>query len=763
MADASDSMTDSVHQQQVDTQQLLEYYPDPALIQVDNQVVQSNQDCQRLFGAERAEQLNQALLIDLISPEFRGLISGWSRRQEQDSSRFPLTSTKIRRLDGTYRHVTSTVMLLPPVNQRPRSMIIFREAQPLELQDSQLGEIPFLTILETAMDGIISMNARHEIVLFNAAAELIFGWKAEQVLGQPIDMLIPGRFRGGHRKDVERFGAGTIERRRMGEQRTVVALRMSGEEFPIEASISQTSVNDKKIYTVILRDVTEAIMRRRQIEEQSEMLDQVSDAVIVVDLNDRITYWNHAATLLFGWTPQEAIGQHDYDLLFTGDKSAFWEMQRTTNTRGSWGGEMTKSTKSGKVVSVEHRRTILRGENGKIKGYLCINIDITERKKRERAAHRSQRLESIGTLAGGIAHDLNNVLTPIMMGAKLLSKGRTLENREGLLDTMMASAQRGADLVKQLLAFAGGIRGERQPVDLSKVIQETRELMIHTLPKSIQIEMHVDPECPHVLGDPTEISQILMNLCINARDAMSNGGTLRMEATPAQLNENAAQLNPGARPGLYTLIQIADTGTGMAPEILDRIFDPFFTTKDVGKGTGLGLATVQGIVKSYGGFISVYSEPGRGTTFSIYLPATAQEFFAQHGTTSKETRSGAGQTVLIVDDEVTILKTAEAALRSCGYDVLTAPDGLAAIDIVTQFRTRIAAVLLDMMMPGLDGKQTLIRLQQVEPRLPVIACSGLRTSQREAEVMQLGARMFLSKPYSADQLAQALSDVIPRA
>ncbi|WP_010583758.1 PAS domain S-box protein [Schlesneria paludicola] len=762
MADANDSTVDPTRQPQFNSQQLLDFNPDPAFIQIDNHVVQFNQDCLRLFGAERPEQLHQALLVDLLSPEFRGLISGWNRRQEPEKTRFPLTSTTIRRLDGTYAHVASTVVTLPPLDQRPQSMIIFRESQQPEVSDGQIGEIPFLTILETAMDGIISMNERHEIVLFNAAAELIFGWKSEQVLGQPIDMLIPGRFRGGHRKDVERFGAGTIERRRMGEQRTVMALRMSGEEFPIEASISQTSVKDKKIFTVILRDVTEAILRRRQIEEQSEMLDQVSDAVIVVDLNDRITYWNHAATRLFGWTAQEAIGQHDYDLLFSGDKAAFWEMQRTTNARGSWGGEMSKSTRSGKMVSVEHRRTILRDEAGKIKGYLCINIDITERKKRERAAHRSQRLESIGTLAGGIAHDLNNVLTPIMMGAKLLSKGRALENREGLLDTMMASAQRGADLVKQLLAFAGGIRGERQPVDLAKVMQETRELMVHTLPKSIQIEMHVDPDCPHVLGDPTEISQILMNLCINARDAMPNGGTLRMDASPAQLNENAAQVNPGARAGLYTLIQIADTGTGMAPEILDRIFDPFFTTKDVGKGTGLGLATVQGIVKSYGGFISVYSESGRGTTFSIYLPATVHEFFAHNGTTSGVTRSGAGLTVLIVDDELPILKTAEAALRSCGYDVLTAADGLAAIEIVTKYRSRIAAVLLDMMMPGLDGQQTLGRLQQIAPSLPVIACSGLRTTQRETEVIKLGARMFLSKPYSADQLAQALSDVIPR-
>ena len=761
MADADHSVADESHPEVVNSQQLVDFNPDPALIQCDNQVTHCNQECLRLFGAARPEQLSQALLVDLLSPEFRGLISGWNRRTGQERKRFPLTSTTIRCLDGSYVRVDCLLVTLPPCNKQPRSMIVFREPLQVESDGSQLGEIPVRTILETAMDGIISMNERNEIVLFNAAAEQIFGWTADQVMGQPIDMLIPGRFRAGHQSDVKRFGAGTIERRRMGEQRTVLALRMSGEEFPIEASISQTNLKQKKIFTVILRDVTEAVLRRRQIEQQSQMLDQVSDAVIVVDLNDRITYWNQAATQLFGWTAAEAIGQHDYDLLFPNERTAFWEMQRVTNARGSWGGEMSNATRSGKVVSVEHRRTILRDETGKIKGYLCFNIDITERKKRERAAHRSQRLESIGTLAGGIAHDLNNVLTPIMMGAKLLSKGRALENREGLLDTMMASAQRGADLVKQLLAFAGGIRGERSPVDLSKVVQETRELMAHTLPKSIQIETSVDPGCPHVLGDPTEISQILMNLCINARDAMPVGGTLRMDATAAHLNENATQLNPGANPGIYTLIQVADTGTGMAPEILDRIFDPFFTTKEVGKGTGLGLATVQGIVKSYGGFINVYSEPGRGTTFSIYLPATVQDYFPRTAAGSGESRSGAGMTVLLVDDELPILKTAEAALRAWGYDVLMASDGSAAIEIVSKHQGRIAAVLLDMMMPGLDGLQTLERLQQIDASLPVIACSGLRTTQRETDVLKRGAKKFLSKPYSADQLAQALSDVIP--
>ena len=620
-------------------------------------------------------------------------------------------------------------------------------------------EIQIRNIIETAMDGIIAMNEGQTIVLFNAAAEAIFGWRAEQVLGQPIEMLIPSQFRVRHREDVEQFGRGEIQNRRMGTQRTVMALRASGDEFPIEASISQTTVNDQKIYTVILRDVTEAVRYRQQIEQQSQMLDQVSDAVRVVDLQGRITFWNQAAHRVFGWTAGEVLGRNSEELLYRGDPGALRDMLEETNARGSWAGELIKVTRAGKPINVEHRRTVLLDEAGKPKGYLCIDIDITDRKKQERASHRSQRLESIGTLAGGIAHDLNNVLTPILMGSKLLASGRATGNRQGLLETMIASAQRGADLIKQLLAFAGGIRGERSPIRLDQLIAETRGLLEHTLPKSIQIVTEIDSNCPSVLGDATELSQILMNLCINARDAMPDGGTLSIEATPISLNGNAAQLHPDAHAGSYALLKVSDTGSGMTPDVLDRIFDPFFTTKEVGKGTGLGLATVQGIVKSHGGFINVYSEPGNGSKFSIYLPAATTGESAIVVSTEVAEESGSGQTVLLVDDETFILQMTSAALEASGYRVLTARDGTTAIAMYSQ-HPEINVVLLDMMMPGLDGLQTLDELRKIEPNVRVIACSGLRTSQRETEVLQRGAKAFVPKPYTEDELLKTLSQVL---
>lgn len=627
--------------------------------------------------------------------------------------------------------------------------------------ESLLSEKRIRTLLDTAMDGIISLNGEQKIVLFNRAAEMIFGWKADQVLGRSINLLIPQRFVQHHHGYVEQFGQGVIESRRMGVQRTVMALHAQGHEFPIEASISQVSIDSHRLYTVILRDVTEAVRRRQQIEEQSQMLDQVSDAVSVVDASGKITYWNHGAQKLFGWTVDEALGKSAHDLLFNGDPATLVSIIEETKERGFWSGELTKTTRAGTSVIVDHRRTILKDEAGGIKGYLCIDIDITQRKKQDRLSLRSQRLESIGTLAGGVAHDLNNVLTPILMGAKLLASNRAPANRQGILDTLVASAQRGAGLIQQLLAFAGGIQGERHPIAINQIINETRGLLEHTLPKSIRIETKVAENCPLVLGDATELTQIVMNLCINARDAMADGGTLVVKAESIAFLEGSNLPHPEAHPGEYLVLRVSDTGSGMTPEVLDRIFDPFFTTKEIGKGTGLGLATVQGIVKSHGGFVLVYSEPGAGSMFSVYLPAATTAESKNSPTAGPDAFDlGEDRLILLVDDEAMILQMTKAMLEGNGYRVETAMDGERAVALYRERHVEIAAVLLDMMMPGIDGIETLSKLLEINSKVKVIACSGLGTSQRESKAIAAGARFFISKPYSDEQLLESLSRMI---
>ena len=762
MVDVTGSPSEDILDSEVCCRHLIEISPDAVLIHHKNRIVLVNQECLRLFGATEREQLLGLSPDNLVPPELRASVAERYGRVISERQRAPRAETTVRRLGGIPVSVESLAIPVPRPDGSTAVLVVFRDISERQCaeEERQRSGIQVRNILDTAMDGIVSTDAEQKIILFNSAAEAIFGWRAEQVLGQPLELLIPGRFHSQHQHEVEQFGRSAIQHRRMGGQRTVMALRASGEEFPIEASISHTTVHETKIYTAIVRDVTEAVRHRQQIEQQSQMLDQVSDAVSVVDLQGRITYWNQAAQHLFGWAAEEVIGKNAFELLYRGDPEVLSVMQSETTARHSWAGELTKVSRSGKTIVVEHRRTVLRDEAGVPRGCLCIDIDITDRKKRERVSHRSQRLESIGTLTGGIAHDLNNVLTPILMGAKLLASGRAAGNRQGLLDTMMASAQRGADLIRQLLAFAGGIRGERSPVRMDQLVTETRGLLEHTLPKSIQIETRVDAHCPPVLGDATELSQILMNLSINARDAMPVGGTLTIEATSMLLNGTASQLHPDAQPGWYVLLKVSDTGIGMTPEVLDRIFDPFFTTKEIGKGTGLGLATVQGIAKSHGGFVIVYSEPGLGSKFSIYLPAPATAESTTSVSDETPAEPGHGRTVLLVDDESFILQMTAAALEGFGYRVLTARDGAAGVAKYSQHRDEISVVLLDMMMPGLDGLQTLDQLRRIDPEVVVIACSGLRTSQRETEVLERGAKAFLPKPYSEEELLQTLSRVL---
>ena len=743
----------------IPSRHLIETTPDAALVHQDYQVLVANDECLRLFGVQREQLLGKSLL-DLIHADAHGIVAGQTAHVTSHQRPAPMAEIKLRRQDGAVVTAEQRALPVPSSDGSTAVLLMLRKAErPPTLDNLRTSETQVRNIVDTAMDGIISMNAEQRIVLFNGMAEAIFGWRADQVLGQPIEMLIPSRFRSQHSHDVEQFGQGAVQNRRMGTQRTVMALRASGEEFPIEASISRTSINGEMIFTVILRDVTEAVRNRQQIEQQSQVLDQISDSVHVVDMNEQITYWNLAATRLFGWTAGEVLGRNALQLLFR-DSGDLQDVNRETNARGSWAGELTKVTRSGDPVIVEHRRTVLRDGSGRVRGYLCIDIDITARKKQERAAHRSQRLESIGTLAGGIAHDLNNVLTPILMGAKLLASGRTPNDHQGLLNTMLASAQRGADLIKQLLAFAGGIRGERSPVCIEQLVAETRAMLEHTLPKSIQISTRVAANCPPVLGDATELSQILMNLSINARDAMPDGGMLTIEVTSTLLNGDASQFHPDAQSGLYVVLKVADNGSGMTSEVLDRIFDPFFTTKDIGKGTGLGLATVQGIVKSHGGFVNVYSEAGHGSKFSIYLPALVTAEPTAVTPDESAGASGFGQTVLLVDDEIFILQMTASVLEASGYRVLTARDGAAAISMFARHHDEISVVLLDMMMPGIDGLQTINELRRLDSEVPLIACSGLRTSQRESEVLERGAKAFLPKPYSEEELLKTLSRVL---
>jgi two-component system cell cycle sensor histidine kinase/response regulator CckA len=386
--------------------------------------------------------------------------------------------------------------------------------------------------------------------------------------------------------------------------------------------------------------------------------------------------------------------------------------------------------------------------------------DITERKELEAKFFRAQRLESVGSLASGIAHDLNNILAPILMSIPLLRSGLPPEKAEKTFATIEASAERAAKLVKQLLIFGRGVEGRPVPVQPRELLQAMREIVQETFPKSIALQLHAPAALWPLLGDLTQLHQVLLNLCVNARDAMPQGGTLTLQAENLRIDGSLAAMIPGARPGPYLLLQVKDTGTGIPAENMDRIFDPYFTTKGVGEGTGLGLSTVLGIVKSHGGFVNLQSEVGKGSSFQIYLPAHPsgpEPFAAADGATPP---SGNGELILLVDDEERIREVTRSILVQYGYQVVTACDGAEATMQFARQGGAIQAVITDLDMPLMDGIALIHVLRKMNPQIAVIISSGivdkLGVMERKAEIEALAVKAILRKPYDAGKLLHAV-------
>ncbi|MCI0721285.1 MAG: PAS domain S-box protein, partial [Acidobacteria bacterium] len=643
---------------------------------------------------------------------------------------------RLRRYDGEYRWLLDIgVPRLAPDGHFAGYIgscldITERKHAEAALRDS---EARAAGIIGSAMDAIITTDADQRILVFNAAAERMFQSSAVEAIGLPLDRFIPERFRSAHRQHIVEFGHTSVTKRSMGSLGAVFGLRASGEEFPIEASISQIEAGGQKLFTVILRDVTERRRTEERLIEHAALLNHARDAILVCDLDDRIHFWNQGAKDIYGWTAEEAIGLDPKELIFGGDASQFAQTKRAVIERGEWRGELRQVAKNGREIITESRCTLVRDTSGNPKSILAINTDVTEQKKLEAQFLRAQRLESIGTLASGIAHDLNNVLSPIMMAAQMLQLKITDESSKCLLELMVVNAQRGSELVKQVLSFARGAAGQKKVLQPKHLIKEIAKVVSETFPKNITIKHSLPPDLATINGDPTQLHQVLMNLCVNARDAMPQGGVLTIAAENVDLDEHYTRMNPEAKPGPYVLITVTDTGIGIPHKILDRIFDPFFTTKEQGEGTGLGLSTVLGIVKNHGGFINVYSEPGKGTQFSIYLASIASEHLAQDASVTPNLLAGHNEMILVVDDEEAVRETVRTTLEAFGYRVLTACDGPEAVALYVMHKEDIEAVLIDMMMPLMDGLATTRVLQRINPEVKVILSSGLAESKSVAE------------------------------
>ncbi|ODT63281.1 hypothetical protein ABS71_14490 [bacterium SCN 62-11] len=505
-----------------------------------------------------------------------------------------------------------------------------------------------------------------------------------------------------------------------------------------------------------MTDLTEHKQAEARIHEQAALIDQARDAIIVRDLQQRITFWSKGAERIYGRIAEEALGQYA-DQMLQPEPEMFAKADREVRKKGEWVGEIHKRARDGQRVTLAARWTLLNCSGGNPRAIMSIDTDVTQARSLEQQFLRAQRMESIGTLAGGIAHDLNNVLAPIIMSVEYLRAAFTDPEDLEVIEMMAASAQRGADMVRQVLTFARGVEGQRMEVQLTTLLKEIEQFTRDTFPKQVEIQLKLPESLPGVIGDPTQLHQVLVNLCVNARDAMPGGGHLCLAADPVELQEHET-----LTPGSYVRIRVDDTGSGIPAEILEKIYDPFFTTKAVGKGTGLGLSTTMAIVKGHGGFLQVTSEVGAGTRFQVFLPSAASGPSEIHdsGERKAEIPRGNGELILVVDDEQGIRQAARRTLEAHGYRVLLAADGAEAVETFTTHHGQVAVVLTDLMMPVLDGLATVSRLQQIQPDLPIIAASGLGSSDQEQELARRGVTCFLAKPYGARVLLQAVRNLL---
>ncbi|MEO1349139.1 MAG: PAS domain S-box protein [Cyanobacteria bacterium J06635_15] len=680
----------------------------------------------------QVQQSVQQLIATGESQPFKGRIvrpGGELRHLEGSSEAIKNAQGKVVKLLGTAMDVTERqqrqdqLQLLEAVIFNTNDAVLITEADPIELPGPR-------------------------IIYANPAFTAMSGYTNAEIIGQTPRLLQGSNTDRAVLKQI-RTALRTHQKIRV----ELLNYRKDGSEFWIELGLMPitNAAGQATHFVAIQRDISERKRNQQKLQEQAELIDIATDAFLVRDLDSRLLFWSRGAERIYGWGAEEALGQN-VDQLLNSDLRQVQAAWQAVLHHGEWQGELSKSTKTKDARIIESRWTLVRDPAGNPKAVLSVDTDITERKQLETQFLRAQRLESLGTLASGIAHDLNNILTPILGIAQILplqlkdAKPSVLE----LLTILRTTAKRGAALSKQILTFAQGADSEFKALNLNYIIREVKQFAQKTFPKSIAIRVNAPKDLWMLMGDATHLYQVLMNLCVNARDAMPQGGDLSLSAQNLWLNETHLDLDPGP----YVVVEVADAGIGIAPERLEQIFDPFFTTKEPGKGTGLGLFTVAKIIKGHHGQIQVTSQENQGTRFTIYLPAAPIELSPAES--EPHLRVGAGELILVIDDEAQIRRVTQDLLETYHYRVLTARDGPEAIALYKAHAAEIDGVLIDIHMPKMSGAIALEALQRINPQLKVVVTSGVMSNEQLVIRESLNVQAFLPKPYSVEDLLKAM-------
>ncbi len=645
------------------------------------------------------------------------------------------------------------------------SALVYGLAAALHNKVTQLrtAGLRFGGVVQISEDAIMTIDEEQNITLFNPGAEKIFGYRADEVLGKPIHLLLPERYRHLHAAHVRQFGASSDALRAMNERGTIYGLRKDGTEFPAEASISQYQADGVKIMTVRLRDISERELAERGLRQLAAIVESSQDAIIGEDLNGYIKSWNPGAERMYGYTAEETVGRDARMLLAPGASDEVSVNVEHARQGISSTYETVRVRQGGKRIEVALTVSPIRNKAGEVTGVSTIARDITERRRLEEQLRHSQKMEAVGRLAGGVAHDFNNLLSIIIGHAYLLqSSSSDGEPMRFAADQIMSAAERASGLTRQLLAFSRKQVLRPEIIDLNNITASLGKILPRLIGEDISLRIVPGANLRHIKADPGQLEQVIMNLVVNARDAMPNGGKLTIETANIYFDEAEAR-HHNVEPGDYVLLAVSDTGHGMDEQTRARIFEPFFTTKEPGKGTGLGLATVYGIVSQSNGYIWVYSEPGQGTTFKIYFPVVTAAVPAARAAHGPELKVCGTETVLLVEDETGLRELLTHVLENQGYKVISAARGPDALREVAQYEGAIHLLLTDVIMPDMRGQELAEQLQRRYADMSVIYMSGYTDNALiHSGSMPPGTR-FLQKPFTPDVVLRRVREVLDEA
>jgi PAS domain S-box-containing protein len=661
--------------------------------------------------------------------------------QVQLTSRFPL-----RGEDG---RVEGLVGLAIDITERTRAQEALQRANAFAESVIQTANVIFLQLDEAGI-----------VCNLNAAAEEITGYTRAEVVGTPwFERLVPRDRYPYVWEEFERLmkegvTAGSFENPILTKQ---------GEERQILWR-NKTLTEGSRIVGIISfgMDVTD---RRRAEEHEarlSRVVEQAAESIVITDPQGNMIYVNPAFERISGYSQAEAVGRNSRLLKSGHQDVAFYRRMWETLVRGEvWKGRLVNRRKDGSLFQEDATIGPVRDASGRLVNYVAVKHDVTNEMRLERQLMQAQKMEAVGRLAGGVAHDFNNLLGVITgYGEITRSKLRADDPLKSKVDQILKAAERAAGLTRQLLAFSRQQVLQPKIIDLNGLVTNLEKMLRRLIGEDVELGTTLDPGLGSVKADPGQIEQVLMNLAVNARDAMPDGGRLTIETRNAELDSEYAARRPPIRSGPYVMFAVSDNGMGMDAETQSHLFEPFFTTKEMGKGTGLGLSTVYGIVKQSEGYIWCYSEVGLGTTFKVYLPRVDEECSPGQKPTAAAPPTRGSETLLLIEDDRSLRDLLDETLEGGGYTVLVADDGAKALQIAGEYAGAIHLIVTDVIMPGLTGRQVAERIKSMRSEVEILFISGY-TSEAIGRhgVLESGAK-FLSKPFTPDELLRKVRQVL---